>query len=68
MATGENVLWIVDVGYPVRQYDWRYRTHVFRTRQAAKEFVKEIEARPRNRNNRYATVNGPYRATWGPNE
>jgi hypothetical protein len=60
MATGENVLWVVEKRW--RQSTYVDKRWVFRTREAAQDFASYKEARAKLF--RYNV----YRATWGPEQ
>ena len=67
MATGENVLWIVE--RTIYNADIKLKTFVFRTRKAATDWIREERKKnDSSRNRHFRCYHGPIRATWGPNE
>jgi hypothetical protein len=70
MATGENILWIVEKKQVSGAWEsdkpWaKPKRFVFRTLAAAKAFV---EKKRKNNRNRHMMYYSPLRATWGPEQ
>lgn len=61
MASDNEALWVVEL-IP-DNYSLTTRRKLFRTREAARQFIKDKKSRPHK-----TIYSGPFRASWGPEQ